>query len=58
MYTSSQSNQSSFTFTFKTTFPDGEIEYTQQTFKSFILEHNRLEKIHNQKLEFDIIELT
>ncbi len=55
MYTSSQSNQSPLTLTIKTTFPDGDIEYTQQTFQNYILEHKRLEKVHNQKIKFEIL---
>ena len=42
-------------FLFKTTYPDNDIELSVNTLSDYIIEYNRLNKIHNNKVKFKIV---
>ena len=42
-------------FLFKTTYPDNGIELSVNTLSDYIIEYNRLNKIHNNKVKFKIV---
>jgi len=42
-------------YTFKVTYPDGEIEYWYEKVSKIIYELNRLQKIHNNKVKINLI---
>ena len=43
-------------YTFKVTYPDGEIEFWVNTVSQTISELTRLQKIHNNQIEVELIE--
>lgn len=43
-------------YTWKTTYPDGEIEYVDCTVRDFFKSISRLQKLWGQNLDFEIIE--
>ena len=42
-------------YTFKVTYPDGEIEYWYEKVSKIIYELSRLQKIHNNKVKINLI---